>query len=363
MYLNNLKLANFKNYEEAEFDFCTKMNVVVGENGAGKTNLLDAIHYLSFCKSYFLSQDSFSIRFDQDFFAIHGEFFQPDDDRKMKVSCTFKTPGRKVMKADQKEYQLLSDHIGQIPLIMISPYDNDIINEGSDVRRKFFDMIISQFDKEYLRKLIAYQKILSQRNALIKQFIEQRQFNWSLVQIFDMQLAEPCQYIHEKRKDYIDSIIPHFNKCYAFLSNEKEEVSIKYESGLSYQTYEEGMANCEEADRRSGYTNFGVHKDDYVFTINGRSIKKIGSQGQQKSFSIALKLAQYDYIYDRKKMKPILLLDDIFDKLDMQRIERLLELVGKNEIGQVFITDTNAPRMKEILEAHGIENKIFTITR
>lgn len=267
------------------------------------------------------------------------------------------------MKANQKEYPLLSDHIGKIPLIMISPYDHDIIHEGSEIRRKFFDMIISQFDKEYLRKLISYQKILSQRNALIKQFIEQRQFNWSLIQIFDMQLMEPCQYIFEKRKSYLESIISHFNNCYAFLSDEKEQVSIKYESGLLYQTYEEGIAHCEQADRRSGYTNFGIHKDDFIFTLNDRAIKKIGSQGQQKSFAIALKLAQYDYIYSQKKIKPILLLDDIFDKLDLNRIQRLLELVGKNEIGQVFITDTNASEVEEILKIHSIENKIFTITR
>ncbi|MDL2312970.1 DNA replication and repair protein RecF, partial [Bacteroidales bacterium OttesenSCG-928-B11] len=256
MYLTNLKLANFKSYSEADFDFCPKVNAIVGENGSGKTNLLDAIHYLSFCKSYFLAQDSLSIQFDSDFFAIHGDFINPKDEQKTKVSCTFKLPGRKVMKANQKEYQLLSDHIGQFPLIMISPYDNDIINEGSEVRRKFFDMIISQFDKEYLRKLISYQKILTQRNSLIKQFIEQRYFDWNLIQIFDMQLSEPCQYIYSKRKSYIDSIMPCFNEYYTFISNGKEEVGIKYESGLSYSTYEEGVANCELADRKSGYTNF-----------------------------------------------------------------------------------------------------------
>ncbi|MDR2979028.1 MAG: DNA replication and repair protein RecF [Bacteroidales bacterium] len=363
MYLRHLKLANFKSYSEAEFDFCAKINAIIGENGSGKTNLLDAIHYLSFCKSYFLPQDSLSIQFECDFFAIHGEFVRPGLGQDTKVSCTFKSPGRKVMKANQKEYQLLSDHIGQFPLIMISPYDNDIIHDGSEVRRKFFDMIISQFDKEYLRKLISYQKILSQRNALIKQFIEQRQFNWSLIQVFDMQMVAPCQYIFEKRKSYLESIISHFNHCYGFLSNDKENVDIKYESGLLYQTYDEGIIQCETADRKSGHTNFGIHKDDFIFTINNRPIKKIGSQGQQKSFAIALKLAQYDYIYSQKKVKPILLLDDIFDKLDLQRIQRLLELVGKAEIGQVFITDTSVSRVKEILGTHGIENKIFTITR
>jgi len=363
MYLSNIKAANFKSYTEIEFAFCEKVNAIVGENGSGKTNLLDAIHYLSFCKSYFTSHDSLSIRFDTDFFAIHGEFVDFEEHKTTPVSCTFKTSGRKVMKANKKEYNLLSEHIGLFPLIMISPYDNDIINEGSDVRRKFFDMIIAQFDKEYLRHLIAYQKLITQRNVLLKQFIEQRNFNKDLLQIFDEQLVTPCNYIFQKRKEYIENVIPYFQKYYDFLSDSREQVNIEYESGLLRLTVEEGMQSNEAADCKSGYTNFGIHKDDFVFTIEGRSVKRFGSQGQQKSFAIALKLSQFDYIYSRKKIKPILLLDDIFDKLDMKRIARLLELVGSEQIGQVFISDTDEERVKNILESYHIEHKIFNIIR
>ena len=362
MYLDNIKLANFKSYDDSEFAFCVKVNAIVGENGSGKTNLLDAIHYLSFCKSYFTSYDSLSIRFDQDFFSIHGEFVGFDTENKTKVSCTFKSPGRKVMKANQKEYNLLSDHIGLFPLIMISPYDNDMINEGSDVRRKFFDMIISQFDKEYLRHLITYQKILSQRNILLKQFIEQRNFNKELLNVFDEQLLIPGDYIFQKRSEYIKNIIPHFQEYYDSLSGNREKVNIIYESGLQNVSFEKGLLESESADRKSGYTNFGIHKDDFIFQIDERSVKRFGSQGQQKSFAIALKLSQFDYIYDKKKIKPILLLDDIFDKLDMRRIASLLELMGKEQIGQVFISDTDEIRVKNILESHHIEHKIFNIT-
>lgn len=363
MFLNQIKLTNFKNYEDSEFDFSEKVNAIVGENGSGKTNLLDAIHYLSFCKSYFTSHDSLSIQFEKDFFAIHGEFIDFEDRRSTKVGCTFKSPGRKVMKANQKEYNLLSDHIGLFPVIMISPYDHDIINEGSEMRRRFFDMIISQFDKEYLQQLIKYQKLIVQRNSLLKKFIEERSFDRSLLKIFDDQLIEPGNLIFQRRRDYIEEFIPYFQKYYASLSEGKENVNIIYESGVSQQPIEEGFRNHEMADRKSGYTNFGIHKDDYLFTINERPVKRFGSQGQQKSYSIALKLSQFDYTRLQKRMKPILLLDDIFDKLDMNRISRLLELVGKDDVGQVFISDTNMSRVKEILEKNNIVCKMFTIER
>ncbi len=363
MFLDHIKLSNFKNYSEIEFDFCEKVNAIVGENGSGKTNLLDAIHYLSFCKSYFTNQDRLSIAFDADFFAIHGEFIDFSERKSTKVSCTFKASGRKVMKAHQKEYTQLSSHIGLFPLIMISPYDNDLINDGSEVRRKFFDMIISQFDKNYLQYLIKYQKLIVQRNSMLKQFIEQRCFDASLLQIYDDQLIEPGNYIYEKRKTYLESIIPYFQRYYDFLSDQKEQVGISFESGLSQYTFKEGFLQNETADRKSGYTNFGIHKDDYLFTINGRPVKRFASQGQQKSFAIALKLSQFDYIYRQKKIKPILLLDDIFDKLDINRIGRLLELVGGKEIGQVFISDTNRARVSEILDSHQIEYKTYALIR
>jgi len=246
---------------------------------------------------------------------------------------------------------------------MISPYDSDLIHDGSEVRRKFFDMIISQFDKNYLQHLINYQKLIIQRNGILKQFIEQRIFDASLLQIYDEQLITHGNYIHKKRKEYLENIIYYFQNYYDFLSDKQEDIGIIYESGLSELSFEEGLKQYEVVDRKSGYTNFGIHKDDFLFTINGRSVKRFASQGQQKSFSIALKLSQFDYIYTQKKIKPILLLDDIFDKLDMNRVGRLLELVGKEEIGQVFISDTNMKRISEILDYHQIEHRIYSLIR
>ena len=363
MYLKNLQLVNFKNHETAEFAFSPKVNGIVGENGCGKTNLLDAIHYLSFCKSYFSAQDSFSVRFGADFFALHGDFYSFDTQNSNRVSCTFKIAGRKIVKLNQKEYDRMSDHIGLYPLVMVSPYDNDIINEGSEVRRRFFDMIISQFDREYLHQLISYQKLIVQRNRLLKQFLEGGGYNQALLQIFDEQLAPLADYIHQKRASFIVEILPNFQSYYDFLSDSREKVDITYQSGLNEMSFEEGMAANALADRKSGYTNFGIHKDDFLFTINDNSVKRFGSQGQQKSFALALKLAQFDYVFAQKGIKPILLLDDIFDKLDRRRIAHLLDLVGKDHFGQVFITDTDEHRIAEILESHHIDNVIFPLSR
>jgi DNA replication and repair protein RecF len=358
MYLKHLHVSNFKNYEENEFDFHENVNCFVGKNGSGKTNLLDAIHYLSFCKSYFSSQDTYSVRFNCDFFAVNGLFETFENKTTTKIGCVFKN-GRKTMKANQKEYQRLSDHIGLFPLIMVSPYDSDIINEGSEIRRKFFDISISQFDKEYLQQLIAYQKIILQRNQLLKQHQSGEKIDLSLLQIYNNQLIPLGTYIFEKRKQFIIDILPDFQRYYQTLSNDHETVSILYLSQLFETDFEKGLQENETQDFRSTYTNFGIHKDDYLFLINEKPLKQFGSQGQQKSFSLALKLAQYDYIATRKKIKPILLLDDIFDKLDNLRIAQLLNMVGQHHFGQVFITDTDEVRLRAILEKHQVLSKVL----
>ncbi|MCL2301722.1 MAG: DNA replication and repair protein RecF [Lentimicrobiaceae bacterium] len=359
--MKHLHVSNFKNYEENEFDFHENVNCFVGKNGSGKTNLLDAIHYLSFCKSYFSSQDIYSVRFNCDFFAIHGQFESLENQASTKIGCVFKN-NRKTVKANQKEYQRLSDHIGLFPLIMVSPYDNDMINEGSETRRKFFDISISQFDKEYLQQLISYQKIIQQRNQLLKQYLSNERIDLSLLQIYNDQLIPLGNYIFEKRKQFILDILTDFRHYYQTLSNNNETVSIIYQSQLLDLDFEKGLQENESQDFRSAYTNFGVHKDDFMFLINEMSLKRFGSQGQQKSFSLALKLAQYDYIATRKKTKPILLLDDIFDKLDNLRIAQLLNMVGQNHFGQVFITDTDEARLRTILEKHNVSSKIIQIT-
>ena len=358
MYLKHLQVSNFKNYEENKFVFHENVNCFVGKNGSGKTNLLDAIHYLSFCKSYFSSQDTYSIRFNCDFFAIHGAFESFESKTTTKISCVFKG-GRKTMKANQKEYQRLSDHIGLFPLIMVSPYDNNIINEGSDIRRKFFDITISQFDKEYLQQLIVYQKIIQQRNQLLKQYQLGEKTNIALLKIYNDQLIPLGNYIFEKRKQFVLDILTDFQRYYKIISGDNETVAIAYQSQLLELNFENGLQEYETQDFRTTYTNFGIHKDDFLFLINEKPLKQFGSQGQQKSFLLALKLAQYDYTAIRKKLKPILLLDDIFEKLDNSRIAQLLNMVGQHHFGQVFITDTDEIRLRDILEKHKISYKVF----
>ena len=361
MYLQSLQLANFKNYESGEFTFNEKVNAVVGENGSGKTNLLDAIHYLSFCKSYFNSQDNLSVRFGADFFAIHGEFVGYDDDRTRKISCIYKSGGRKIMKFNQKEYERMSDHIGQYPLIMAAPVDSNLIHGGSELRRKFFDMILSQFDKNYLQALISYQKLLMQRNTLLKQMFENGHYDAMFLQIYDDQMCPLADEIHQKRMLFTQEIQPFFQKYYEFLSESKEKVDIGYESALADMPMAEIFRNNEQADYRSGYTCSGVHKDDFIFLMDGHSVKKFSSQGQQKSFLLALKLAHFDYIYNKKKLKPILLLDDIFDKLDEKRIAQLLYLVGNDHFGQVFLSNTDGARIERILSEHNIQYTMLTV--
>lgn len=361
MYLRNIFISNFKNYASGTFSFNEKVNCILGSNGSGKTNLLDAIHYLAFCKSYFSAQDVFSVKFEEDFFAIHGDFSSFENRiTSNKISCIYKN-GRKTMKANNKDYDRLSDHFGLYPLIMVSPYDNDIINEGSETRRKFFDIIIAQSDKEFLQQLISYQKIVTQKNIVIKQLMSNEHQDFSLLQIYNDQLSPIAQHIFKKREEFIQNIHENFQKYYTYLSGGNENVDILYSSQLELSDFDSGVKLAELQDLKMGYSTFGIHKDDYNFLINGNPLKRFGSQGQQKSFSLAIKLAQYDYVYDVKKIKPLLLLDDIFDKLDRFRIFQLLELVGKQHFGQVFITDTDEIRMNEILKAHQIDHSIFQI--
>lgn len=361
MFLKAIQINNFKNCQEATCLFAEKVNAIVGENGSGKTNLLDAIHYLSFCKSYFSSQDGFSVRFGEDFFALHGDFVGLDDERMRKVSCTYKLNGRKSMKINQKEYDRLSDHIGQYPLIMVSPYDNELIQNGSEVRRKFFDMVMSQFDKEYLQQLIDYQKIISQRNTLLKQCFDSGSIDYSLLGIYDGQLVPLGENIYRKREAFIEAMAPAFQKYYNYLSDNKENVKILYQSQLADKSFATALEESIANDLRAGYTTVGVHKDDYIFLMNDHLVKRFSSQGQQKSFALALKLSQFDYIFEQKKIKPILLLDDIFDKLDEQRIDKLLHLMGDNHFGQVFLSDTVKNRITSILDAYNILYKIFEV--
>ncbi len=361
MNLKILNLHNFKNYKTAELTFSPKVNCFIGDNAAGKTNLLDAIYYLSFCKSYFNAIDSQNINHDEDYFSILGKY-QVNGDKTHTIQCVQKRNHKKSFKLNKKEYDRLADHIGLYPLVMISPYDRDLINEGSDVRRKFIDSVISQFDKFYLDDLINYNRVLSQRNALLKQFADKRTFDHEMLEVLNSQLTQLGNQIFPKRKEFLKNYIPIFNKYFQTVSGGKEEVSILYESQLDKYGMEELLAVSLDKDRAMRYTTAGIHKDDLVFRIEGYPVKKFGSQGQQKSFIIAIRLAQYEYIKNLKGYKPVMLLDDIFDKLDDKRVEQLIKLTSHDNLGQVFITDTQRERIEHMLQEIDIDHKIFEIS-
>ena len=361
MYLNKIKLNNFKNITEADMSFCRNVNCMVGENGVGKTNILDAIHYLSFCKSYFNIIDNNNIKYDEEFFAIHG-FYTFEDNSNEKFSCSLKRGLRKQFRYDDKEYNRLSEHIGKIPLVMITPSDQELIIGGSELRRKFLDLVISQADILYLDNLIKYNKALEQRNRLLKQFAQTISFDAQSLQIWDEQLIVFGTQIHKKRKAFIEDFASLFQYYYNYISSEKEQVEIEYQSDDFENNFQSLLLNARDKDRILNYTTVGVHKDDLCLKMNGYNVKKYASQGQQKSFLLALKLAQFEYIFEQTKIKPILLLDDVFDKLDLKRISKLMLLVGSDRFGQVFVTDTQLGRVENIFKNTNIEHKIYTLT-
>jgi DNA replication and repair protein RecF len=359
MYLEKLSLFNFKNFESQSFDFQDKINCFVGDNGIGKTNVLDAIYYLSFGKSYFNPVASHNIRHNEDFFMIEGEY--EIKDRKDTIVCSLKRGQKKVIKRNDKEYEKFSDHIGHLPLVIISPADRDLITDGSDTRRKFIDGVISQSDKLYLKSLINYNKVLSQRNSLLKYFAANRTFDALNLKVYDEQLEQYGIFIYEKRKAFLTEFAPIFKERYLAISNGKEEVDLKYKTQLDDGKLTDILMQSLEKDRVLQFTSVGVHKDDLQFEIGGYSVKKFGSQGQQKSFLIALKLAQFDFIKNQSNVKPILLLDDIFDKLDAKRVSQIIELVNQDDFGQLFISDTHADRTEEVVKKTNQSYQIFKL--
>ena len=361
MYLQQLSLLNFKNYAEAELTFQPGVNAFAGNNGAGKTNLLDAIHYLALCKSYFNPIDSQQIKQGADFFMVNGTF-EKDKQREV-IACGLKRNQKKQFKRNKKEYTRLADHIGLFPLVMISPYDISIIIEGSEERRKFIDNVISQTDNHYLDELIAYNKTLLNRNALLKLIADTGRYDADLLEIYDEQLVASGNRIFQKRKAFMDTFTQIFNKHYSFISDDAESVELVYESQLLVDDFAQLLKRSTERDRVLERTTNGIHKDDLQFSIHGMAMKKFGSQGQQKSFLIALKLAQYTFLYNQKGYKPLLLLDDIFDKLDENRTHKLMKMVSDNDFGQVFITDTSAARINGIFSALGIDIRLFNVEK
>lgn len=359
MHLRHLSLINFKNHAEFEANFSKKINCFVGNNGKGKTNLLDAIYYLSFSKSFFNSIDSQNIKHNESFFVLNGQF--ENSGEISEVYCGLKRNQKKIFKKNKKEYDRLSEHIGQFPLVMISPSDSELINGNSDVRRRFLDSIISQYNKVYLEKLISYNHVLKQRNALLKQFYENRNFDSEALEIWDDQLINYGNLILQFRFEFLKKFTPLFNFYYQVISESKEESILKYESSLESNEFKVALITSLNKDRALQYTSVGPHKDDLEFTLNNFSLKKNASQGQQKSYLLALKLAQFEFIKNQKNIKPLLLLDDVYDKLDQERFSKLLEIVSSEKFGQVFITDTHTQRIEALLNKNQIENKIFII--
>ena len=359
MHLKKISLLNFKNFESQSFDFEEKVNCFVGDNGVGKTNVLDAIYYLSFGKSYFNSVASQNIRHNQDFFMVEGEY--DINDRSETIVCSLKRGSKKIIKRNDKEYDKFSEHIGHLPLVIISPADRDLIVEGSDIRRKFIDSVISQSDKAYLKSLINYNKVLQQRNALLKYFAANRTFDALNLKVYDEQLEQHGTVIYEKRKTFLEIFSPIFKERYKVITNGKELVGLNYKTQLDEGNLTSLLAANLDKDRMLQYTSVGIHKDDLLFEIDGFSTKKFGSQGQQKSFLIALKLAQFEFIKNLAKKKPILLLDDIFDKLDDTRVSQIISLVNKDSFGQLFISDTHEKRTEEVVKKTNQPYKIFKL--
>lgn len=359
MLLKNLSLVNFKNYPEVDIDLSHKINCFVGNNGVGKTNLLDSIHYLALCKSYFNAIDSQNISHNQEFSIIKGEF--DIDNETERIYCGIQRSKRKQFSRNKKEYQKLSDHIGFIPLVMISPADSSLIMDGGEERRKFINGVISQYDRLYLEKIMNYNRILLQRNKYLKTNFTVRNPDTSILDVYDEQLAELGQFIYNKRKDFVEELIPVFSRFYNYISSEKEDVSLKYISQIEGNDMLALLRKNKEKDRIVQYTSTGIHRDDLEMLLNGFSLKKTGSQGQQKTFQLALKLGKFEFIRNVSGKTPILLLDDVFDKFDASRVEQIIRLVGEENFGQIFITDTDETRMKRILARIGNDYVIYNI--
>lgn len=359
MFVKNLKIINFKNHPEKSFDFSSEINCFVGNNGAGKTNILDALHYISMGKSFLGNSDFQNIKEDENFFNIESEIEGEEKNDIIKILLQKET--KKIIKKNEKTYERMADHIGFLPSVMISPYDANLISDGGESRRKFLDAMISQTDSEYLFNLIQYQKTLQQRNALLKYFQKNRTFDVDSLEIYNEPINKFGTQIFKKRQLFVEAILPTIQQFYTIISKGKEKVTVIYESDLNEDNFENLLTKNLEKDRQLTYTSKGIHKDDLRFEMNGNLIKKFGSQGQQKSFLIALKLAQIKRIKEITNKNPILLLDDIFDKLDDNRVSQLIELVNEQNFGQIFITDTHKERTESVVKRINEESKIFEI--
>jgi DNA replication and repair protein RecF len=359
MRLKRISILNYKNLEEVDLNFSGKLNCFFGQNGMGKTNLLDAIYFLSFCKSAGNPVDSQQIRHDQEFFVIQG-FYETADGAPEEIYCGMKRRQKKQFKRNKKEYTRLSDHIGFIPLVMVSPADSELISGGSDERRKFMDVVISQYDKEYLEALIRYNKALQHRNTLLK---SEQPVEEELLLVWEEMMAQAGEIVFHKREAFIREFIPIFRKFYSFISLDKEQVGLAYESHARNASLLEVLKESRIKDQTLGFSLHGIHKDELNMLLGEFPIKKEGSQGQNKTYLVALKLAQFDFLKRTGLAMPLLLLDDIFDKLDASRVEQIIKLVAGDGFGQIFITDTNREHLDRMLSNAGSDYNMFEVVQ
>ena len=358
MILTNISIVNYRNIRSANVELSPKMNCLLGQNGMGKTNFLDAVHFLAFCRSSCTSIDSTLISHDTDFFMLEGAFVNENDDVEM-VYCGMKKGQKKHFKRNKKEYKKLSEHIGLIPLVMISPADYTIITGGSEERRKLIDMVVSQYDKTYLAELVNYNKALQQRNVMLKM---EEEPDGELMDILEQQMATHGEAVFKKREEFVREFIPVFQEIYQRICEASEKVSVDYISHCHRGPLLETIRKDRDKDRIVGYSLHGIHRDDLDFRIGGYPMKREGSQGQSKSFAIALKLAQFGFLSrTNSRTTPILLLDDIFDKLDAQRVEQIVKIVSGADYGQIFITDTNRDHLDKILRHYSFDYRIFSV--
>lgn len=357
MILKRISILNYKNLEQVELSFSPKLNCFFGQNGMGKTNLLDAVYFLSFCKSAGNPIDSQNICHDADFFVIQG-FYEAADGTPEEIYCGMKRRQKKQFKRNKKEYTRLSDHIGFLPLVMVSPADSELIAGGSDERRRFMDVVISQYDKEYLDALIRYNKALVQRNTLLK---SEQPVEEELFLVWEEMIAQAGEVVFRKREAFIREFIPIFQSFYSFISQDREKVGLSYDSHARDASLLEVLKESRARDQIMGYSLRGVHKDELNMLLGDFPIKREGSQGQNKTYLVALKLAQFDFLKRTGTTVPLLLLDDIFDKLDASRVEQIIKLVAGDSFGQIFITDTNREHLDRILHKVGSDYKMFRV--
>ena len=377
MILHKLDILNYKNIHEASLVFSDKLNCFVGLNGQGKTNILDAIYLLSFTKSALSALDNQAICNETDMAMVQGLYSTDNADEELTISCGLKRGHKKVFRRDKKDYKRLQDHIGLIPLVMVAPEDNALVAEGSDERRRYMDVVLAQEDRTYLEKLSQYNSLLKQRNALLKLLSERNDTDTSMLEVYELQMAPLADYIYQARSRFIRTLLPIFQQIHSDISGRNETVQLSYRSQLQNRNLNEAFLQTRERDLILGWTSQGIHKDELEMTLslpaaNGEKdelpLKRVGSQGQQKTFMIAMKLAQAVYLATRTNTlgqahsKPILLLDDVFDKLDSERVERIIRLVISDTFGQIFFTDTDRQHLSRLVEMDE-RAKIFTVSQ